>query len=206
MEGRTVLLEPLVADRHAAELWAAFGEARNPDLWRYIGNGPFETEEAFWAWLRATQGRPDWVSLAIRTAPDGRARGIANYMRIDEGNGVAEVGCILYGEGLAREVAATEAMMLMADRVFAELGYRRYEWKCDAENLPSRRAALRLGFTFEGTFRNHMVVKGRNRDTAWFAIVDCDWPAIRTALRAWLDPSNFDAEGRQVRRLESFRA
>jgi RimJ/RimL family protein N-acetyltransferase len=126
-------------------------------------------------------------------------------MRIDEANGVAEVGCILYGEGLARGAAATEAMRLMADRLFSDLGYRRYEWKCDAENLPSRRAALRLGFAYEGTFRNHMVVKGRNRDTAWFSIVDRDWPAIRAALDAWLDPSNFDAEGRQVRRLESFR-
>ncbi len=96
--------------------------------------------------------------------------------------------------------------MLMADRIFSDLGFRRYEWKCDAENLPSRRAALRLGFAYEGTFRNHMVVKGRNRDTAWFAILDRDWPALRAALRAWLDPSNFGADGRQARRLESFRA
>jgi RimJ/RimL family protein N-acetyltransferase len=132
---------------------------------------------------------------------DGRAGGIASYLRIDPGNGVIETGHIAYAPALQRTPAATEAMYLMMARVFDELGYRRYEWKCDALNAPSRTAAERLGFRFEGIFRQAVITKGRNRDTAWYAVIDKDWPALKRAFQRWLDPSNFDASGRQRERL-----
>ena len=131
----------------------------------------------------------------------GTAAGYASYMRMEPAHGVVEVGNILLTPSLQRTTAATEAMYLMAAHVFDDLGYRRYEWKCNAKNEPSRRAALRLGFTFEGIFRQHMVVKGQNRDTAWFSMLDHEWPARKRAFEAWLDPANFDGEGRQRQRL-----
>ncbi|HET9948325.1 MAG TPA: GNAT family protein, partial [Longimicrobiales bacterium] len=134
-----------------------------------------------------------------------RPAGLASYLRIAPEHGSIEVGHVHFGPALRRTPAATEAMYLMMRRAFDELGYRRYEWKCDALNAPSRRAAERLGFTYEGTFRQHIVYKGRNRDTAWYSILDAEWPRVRSALEAWLDPSNFDAEGRQRRRLEGLR-
>lgn len=196
LAGRTVSVVPLVAADHAAALWSAFGGEGNPEIWRYIPDGPFPNEAAFAAWLGRTETRQDWVSFTI--VPDGLGpRGIANYMRIDAPNGVAEIGCIVLGQGLSRTPAATEAMALLAGRIFDEHGYRRYEWKCDDRNAPSKRAAERLGFSFEGVFRQHMVIKGENRDTAWFSITDGEWGARKSRFSRWLQPGNFDEAGRQ---------
>lgn len=206
LPGRTVTVLPLSAAAHGAALWRAFGGAANPAIWRYIPDGPFGDEGAFLDWLAGVEERPDWVSFALAPATAGEPRGIANLMRIDPDNGVAEIGCIVLGAGLARTAAATEAMALIAGRVFDELGYRRYEWKCDDRNAPSKKAALRLGFRPEGVFRQHMVVKGDNRDTAWFSITDGEWPALRSAYGRWLEPGNFDAAGAQRRSLAAIRA
>jgi RimJ/RimL family protein N-acetyltransferase len=203
-----VTLEPLDADRHSAELWKAV--RGHDEVWTWLADGPYPSESALHAALAEKQASQNAVFLAIVPAPGGQlpdggvilpAAGYASYMRIDSAHGVVEVGNILLSPGLQRTTAATEAMYLMARHVFDELGYRRYEWKCNAENHPSRRAALRLGFSFEGIFRQHMVIKDRNRDTAWFAMLDCEWPARRQAFEAWLDPANFDHKGAQIRQL-----
>ena len=204
LRGRTVTLEPLSAERHAADLWQAV--KGHDDLWDWMGDGPYATEEAFHAAIEQKQAAPGAVFLAIVPAATGRAAGYASYMRIDQDNGVVEVGNILLSPILQRTTAATEAMYLMARYIFDDLGYRRYEWKCNAENEPSRRAALRLGFTFEGIFRQHMVIKDRNRDTAWFSLLDREWPASKRAFEAWLDPANFDGEGRQRQSLPAIAA
>lgn len=146
----------------------------------------------------------DQIYHAVVDVETGRAEGRVSFMRMDPANGVIETGAILFGPRLARSRGATEAIYLQARHVFDDLGYRRLEWKCDAENAPSRRAALRFGFVYEGIFRQHMVIKGRNRDTAWFAMLDHEWPARKAAFEAWLDPANFDAQGRQVRPLADF--
>ena len=170
---------------------------RSPaSLWTYLAAGPFDDPAGLFAWLRQLHDDPGAVPHAICTAA-GRPLGVASYLRLDHVNGSVEVGSIAYGAELQRTTAATEAMYLMARHVFEDLGYRRYEWKCDALNGPSRRAAERLGFTYEGTFRNALVYKGRSRDTAWFSITDAEWPAIRTAFEAWLDPANHDDDGAQ---------
>jgi RimJ/RimL family protein N-acetyltransferase len=200
MYGRTVMLEPLDAALHAADLWNA---VRGHDrIWQWLFDGPFTTEAEFTADIEAKQAAADRSFYAIISAETGAAGGYASYLRMEPAHGVIEVGNILMSPALQRTTAATEAMYLMARHVFDELGYRRYEWKCNAENAPSRRAALRLGFSFEGIFRQHMVIKDRNRDTAWFAMLDCEWPARKRAFEAWLDPANFDSEGLQLSRLE----
>jgi RimJ/RimL family protein N-acetyltransferase len=200
MYGRTVMLEPLDAALHAADLWNA---VRGHDrIWQWLFDGPFTTEAEFTADIEAKQAAADRSFYAIISTEAGAAAGYASYLRMEPAHGVIEVGNILLSPALQRTTAATEAMYLMARHVFDELGYRRYEWKCNAENAPSRRAALRLGFSFEGIFRQHMVIKDRNRDTAWFAMLDCEWPARKRAFEAWLDPANFDAEGLQLSRLE----
>jgi RimJ/RimL family protein N-acetyltransferase len=202
MEGRLVSVVALDAETHWRDLWAAFGSGSRPDVWTYMPIGPFPDAASFAAGIRWIEARsPDWVPFAILDKATGRAFGTASYMRIDTANGVAEVGCIAYGAGLKRRPAGTEAMLLMARRIFDELGYRRYEWKCDADNALSRRAAERLGFTYEGTFRQHAVVKGKNRDTAWFSITDREWPRIAAGMERWLDAANFDAAGRQRQSL-----
>ena len=203
LRGRYVTLEPLNAGRHAAALWEAV--QGHDELWTWLPDGPYATEAALRQALEAKQAATSAVFLAIVSAATGIASGYASYMRMDPANGVVEVGNILLTPTLQRTTAATEAMYLMASHVFDHLGYRRYEWKCNALNQPSRRAALRLGFTFEGIFRQHMVVKGLNRDTAWFSMLDSEWPARKTAFEAWLDPANSDDEGHQRRRLEDFR-
>ncbi len=203
LDGRTVTLEPLDVARHAAALWQAI--RNHDDLWTWFREGPYADEESFHASVTARQTAADLVFFAIVPKAAGKAAGWASYMRMEPTHGVIEVGSILFSPALKRTTAATEAMYLMARHVFEELGYRRYEWKCHAENLPSRRAAERLGFTYEGVFRQHMVIKGRNRDTAWFSMLDREWPARKRAFEAWLAPENFDAEGRQRRSLESFR-
>jgi RimJ/RimL family protein N-acetyltransferase len=166
-----------------------------------MSSGPFADLESFAASVAALHTIPAMVPLAI-VLPDGPPVGIATFLRIDHANGTAEVGYISYGSALQRTTAATEAMYLMAAHVFDAVGVRRYEWKCDALNEASRKAAARLGFTYEGTFRQAVVYKGRNRDTAWFAITDGEWPQLRASFEAWLDPANFDDAGNQRSRLE----
>ena len=199
LRGRYVTLEPLSAERHAAALWQA--TEGHDELWTWLAQGPYangiEMMDALERWRQAESA----VLLAIVPAETGLAAGWASYMRIKPAHGVIEVGNVLFSPSLQRTRAATEAMYLMAGHAFDRLGYRRYEWKCNAGNLPSRRAAERLGFTFEGVFRQHMVVKGRSRDTAWFAMLDHEWPARKRAFEAWLDPANFDENGKQLKSL-----
>jgi RimJ/RimL family protein N-acetyltransferase len=199
LRGRYVTLEPLNADRHAVALWRA---VRGYDeLWTWLADGPFATESGLHQSLAHKQAGTAAVFLAIVPRETGAAAGYASYMRKDPAHGVVEVGNIMLSPSLQRTAAATEAMNLMAAHVFDDLGYRRYEWKCNALNEPSRRAALRLGFTFEGIFRQHMVIKDRSRDTAWFSMLDHEWPARKRAFEAWLDPANFDEKGHQLRSL-----
>jgi RimJ/RimL family protein N-acetyltransferase len=199
LRGRYVTLEPLSAERHAAALWQA--TEGHDELWTWLAQGPYangiEMMDALERWRQAESA----VLLAIVPAETGLAAGWASYMRIKPAHGVIEVGNVLFSPSLQRTRAATEAMYLMAGHAFDRLGYRRYEWKCNAGNLPSRRAAARVGFTFEGIFRQHMVVKGRSRDTAWFAMLDHEWPARKRAFEAWLDPANFDENGKQLKSL-----
>ncbi|KAB2920122.1 MAG: GNAT family N-acetyltransferase [Hyphomicrobiaceae bacterium] len=197
MQGRFCRLELLDAARHARELFDANRLDREGRNWTYLPVGPFHTFDAYCAWLKDFASGDDPLFHAIVDLSTGKAVGVAAYMRIDGANGVIEVGHLNYSPLLQRRPAATEAMFLMMARALDELGYRRYEWKCDALNAPSRAAALRLGFQYEGIFRQAVVTKGRNRDTAWFSIIDGEWPALKRAYRQWLAPENFDAEGRQ---------
>ena len=171
------------------------------NVWDYLSDGPYRSEADFQAALAKKENGVAAVFLAIVPQTSGKAEGYASYMRMEPAHGVIEVGNILMTPSLQRTTAATEAMYLMARHIFEDLGYRRYEWKCNANNAPSRRAALRYGFTFEGIFRQHMIIKGRNRDTAWFSMLDTEWPARKAAFEAWLDPANFDADGRQLKSL-----
>ena len=198
LEGRHVRLEPLEADDHAADLFAAF--SGHDALWDYMPYGPFLSASAYHRWVKDQQGRDDPVFLAMRDLVSGHVTGIAAWLRITPDMGSIEVGHICLSPALQRKPAATEAMILMMDWAF-RAGYRRYEWKCNALNLASRRAAQRLGFSYEGVFRQHSVVKGRNRDTAWFSVIDSEWPALSEAFKAWLSPANFDQAGRQRERL-----
>jgi RimJ/RimL family protein N-acetyltransferase len=205
MIGRWCRVEPLEVDRHAEELYEANLDDREGKNWIYLGSDPLPDLPSYRAWLETMSAGSDPLFHAIIDQRSGKAAGVAALLRIDASNGVIEVGHINYSPRLQRTAAATEAMALLMRRVFDELGYRRYEWKCDALNAPSRAAARRLGFQYEGTFRQAMVYKGRNRDSAWFSILDREWPALREAFDRWLDPANFDAAGRQRRRLEAGR-
>ncbi|MGA0532994.1 GNAT family N-acetyltransferase [Hansschlegelia sp. KR7-227] len=205
LEGRHVRLGPVEPGRDAADLFAATSGPQNERLFAYLFTGPYADESQLTAELEAAKASKDVAILAIRDRASGRTVGRASYMRIEPAHRVVEVGSILFAPSLARTAAATEAMLLMASHAFDTLGYRRYEWKCDALNAPSRAAALRLGFRFEGIFSKHMIVKGRSRDTAWFAIVDDEWPRVKAAMEAWLAPGNFDADGRQKRALADIR-
>ncbi len=204
LQGRHVSLEPVDAAKHTADLWrAVYG---HDEVWDYLADGPYGIEADLRRALEEKQAAASAVFLAITPKTSGKVEGYASFMRMDAANGVIEVGNILLSPSLQRTTAATEAMYLMARHVFEDLGYRRYEWKCNAKNEPSQRAAERLGFTFEGLFRQHMVVKGQNRDTAWFAMLDSEWPARKMAFEAWLDPANFDGEGRQQKSLGQLHA
>ena len=205
LDGRYTSLEPLDATAHSDALFGATRGRGNDDLWRYLADGPFDSADAFRQEIARKAVSADAVFLAILDAARARSIGYASYMRIEPAHGVIEVGNVLFSRELQGTTGATEAMYLMARHAFENLGYRRYEWKCNALNAPSRAAALRLGFTFEGIFRQHMVIKGRNRDTAWFSMIDGEWPRLRAAFDRWLDPSNFDAQGRQRATLRSFR-
>ena len=199
LEGRTVTLEPINAGTHAGDIWRAV--QGHDEVWTYLADGPYAGEADLKRALMEKQAGAAALFFAIVPRTSGRAEGYASYMRMDPGNGVIEVGNILLSPSLQRTVPATEAMYLMARHVFEDLGYRRYEWKCNANNAPSRRAALRYGFTFEGIFRQHMVIKGQNRDTAWFSMLDSEWAARKAYFESWLDPANFDAVGRQLKSL-----
>jgi RimJ/RimL family protein N-acetyltransferase len=203
LTGRWVTLKPLSATRHTRALWDA---TRDHDaVWTWLADGPYDSEEDLEKALAIKEtGAAARFFAILPTGSEGNAAGYASYMRIDAPNGVIEVGNVMFSPALQQTPAATEAMYLMARHVFEELGYRRYEWKCNALNLPSRRAAERLGFTFEGVFRQHMVVKGQNRDTAWYSMLDGEWPARKRAFEGWLAAGNFDEEGRQRRPLRSF--
>jgi RimJ/RimL family protein N-acetyltransferase len=196
MVGRTCRLEPLDVAAHAAHLHEANGRDRDGANWTYLPYGPFETFDAYVTWAAAVAAAADPQFHAVIDLVTGKPVGVASYLRIDPGAGSIEVGHIHYSPLLQRTVAATEAMYLMMKRAF-DLGYRRYEWKCNALNAPSRAAAMRLGFSYEGIFRQARVDKNRNRDTAWYAMIDKEWPALDAAFRRWLDPSNFDERGRQ---------
>lgn len=202
--GRFVRLEPVDPARHADELFDANGRDEAGRMWTYLPYGPFSAVADYRAFLEKTCLGDDPLFHAIIDLGTGRAVGIASYLRIDPANGVIEVGHISLSPLGQRTPGATEAMALLMGRVFDELGYRRYEWKCDALNAPSRAAAQRLGFTFEGVFRQASLYKGRNRDTAWYSILDHEWPARRAAFARWLDPANFDATGRQIKSLRAF--
>jgi RimJ/RimL family protein N-acetyltransferase len=201
MEGRYCRVEPLDLDRHAAELHAANTGAADDRRWTYLSADGFADADAYRHWLGQVSAGDDVLFHAIVDGASNQAVGVAAYLRIDPANGAIEVGHINYSSRLQQTRAATEAMFLMMRRAFDELGYRRYEWKCDSLNQPSRGAAARLGFRFEGVFRQAVVYKGRNRDTAWFSILDSEWPALRGAFEQWLRPDNFDEAGRQRQSL-----
>jgi RimJ/RimL family protein N-acetyltransferase len=201
LQGRFCRLEPLDPARHCEDLFAANSLDAKGRNWTYLSVGPFTAIEDYRAWLEAVAAASDPLFHAVIDLKSSKAAGVASYMRIDPANGAIEVGHINYSPLLQRTPAATEAMFLMMRRVFDELGYRRYEWKCDALNAPSRAAALRLGFTYEGLFRQAVVYKGRSRDTTWFSIIDSEWPPLKHAYEVWLAPENFDAGGRQKRPL-----
>lgn len=203
--GRYVKTEPARFPEAAAELFSVLGGAENDDLWRFIPIGPFENADAFGAAMKHTGDKGGWRTHLFRDAASGAPLGMASYMRIRPEAGSAEVGCVVFSKKLQRTPAATEAMYLMARHLFDDLGYRRYEWKCDNDNAASKRAAARFGFTFEGVFRQDLVIKGRNRDTAWYSMIDAEWPAVKAAFEAWLAPENFDGEGRQRRSLAEIR-
>jgi RimJ/RimL family protein N-acetyltransferase len=197
IHGRTGELVPLDPATHGDSLAQnTIGDAGSR-LWQYLFEGPFPDRAAFDTHLSKIAGSADPLFFAIVDSGSGTAVGYASFMRIEPVHRVIEVGSILYTPRLQQTTLATEAMYLMARHVFEDLGYRRYEWKCNALNAPSRRAALRLGFTFEGIFRQHMIVKGRNRDTAWFSMLDSEWPQRKENFERWLDPSNFSADGKQ---------
>jgi RimJ/RimL family protein N-acetyltransferase len=197
MQGRVVTLAALDPRAHGDALYEGIRGEAGDRLWQYLFEGPFADRTAFDIYLQRIAASEDPLFLGILDKASGNAVGCASYMRIEPAHRVIEVGNILYTPRLQQTTLATEAMYLMARHVFEDLGYRRYEWKCNALNAPSRRAALRFGFTFEGIFRQHMIVKGRNRDTAWFSMLDSEWPVRKANFERWLDPSNFSGDGGQ---------
>jgi len=201
VSGRYCRLEPLDAARHGDALWEAYGGAPDGTLWTYLSAGPHAGRGAFDDYLARASASTDPLHHAVIDLRSGVAVGTLALMRIDPGNGVIEVGHVAFSPRLQRSPLSTEAQYLLMRRVFDELGYRRYEWKCDSLNAPSRAAAQRLGFRFEGIFRQAVVYKGRTRDTAWYSVIDSEWPGRRAAFEAWLAPANFDGQGRQRRRL-----
>lgn len=202
--GRYVDVLPLDTRSHSDDLYAAATGPDTEPIWTYLSFGPFSDRAGFDAWLARYQGSPDPFAHALIDKASGKASGMASYMRMEPAHRVIEIGSIWYARTLQRTRAATEAMYLLARNAFETLGYRRYEWKCNTFNAPSRRAAVRLGFTYEGLFRQHMISRGRTRDTAWFSMLDHEWPQRKRAFERWLDPQNFDANGQQRAPLSSF--
>ena len=202
--GRFARLEPIDPERHAAELYAASHAVPNGErIWDYLPYGPFPTLDDFRGWLAGCARSEDPLFFAIRDLRSGQTLGMASYLRIEPSQAAIEIGHIWFAPALQKTPAATDAIFLLLRHALDELGYRRMEWKCDARNAGSRRAATRFGFSFEGIFYRHLVVKGHNRDTAWFSILDSEWPAIGAAFETWLAPANFDAEGRQLCSLKA---
>ncbi|HXT36802.1 MAG TPA: GNAT family protein [Chloroflexota bacterium] len=205
LAGITVRLEPVDPEAHAQALSAAARDSRDPALWDFMSVGPFKDDDAFRSWLETAATSRDPLFFTVIDQATGQPEGMVSYLRITPAHGVIEIGSIWFGPTLQRTRQATETIYLLARHVFEDLGYRRLEWKCDARNERSRRAAERFGFRYEGVFAQHMVSKGRNRDTAWFAMLDRDWPAIGAAFTTWLRPENFDPAGRQLRSLAAIR-
>src|ERR1700730_18328491 len=197
LPGRVVTLRPFDRAGHAEALYQETHGLEKEDQWRYMSEGPFASRADFDVAFDRNAGSADPMFFAIMDNATGVPVGQASYLRMEPRHRVIEVGNILFASALQRSSGATEAMYLMARHIFDDLGYRRYEWKCNALNQPSRRAALRLGVTFEGIFRQHMIVKGRNRDSAWFSMLDSEWPTRKANFERWLDPANFAADGRQ---------
>ena len=205
MTGRFCHLEPLDADKHAADLYTVIASDVTGKSWTYLPYGPFENLEGYQAWMKEVTAGNDPMLFAIIDNTDGKPYGITGFLRIDPKNGCIETGHIYFSERLKKSPIATEAMYLMMQRAF-ELGYRRYEWKCDSFHTASRQAAQRLGFSFEGIFRQAIVYKGRSRDTAWYAAIDFEWPLLQNAFLTWLAPENFDEHGQQRKRLSKLTA
>jgi RimJ/RimL family protein N-acetyltransferase len=205
MEGRFCKLEPMDPERHGRQLYEANSLDTDNRLWTYLPYGPFDSFDTYLDWLRQSAAGTDPLYFAIADKTTGRAVGVCSYLRIDQRHGVIEVGHLCYSPLLQAKPAATEAMYLMMDRVF-QSGYRRYEWKCHSMNAPSRKAAQRLGFCFEGVFRQAGVFKERNRDTAWYSIIDQEWPELKQAYIKWLAPDNFDQSGQQKVALSALTA
>ena len=197
LQGRYCRLEPIDAERHGAQLYRAYAQAPDGRDWTYMMSGPFDDQASYLARARQMQDSRDPLHYSVIDGHSGAALGTLSLMRIDAAHGVIEVGHIVYTPPLQRTPLATEAQYLLAKYVFETLGYRRYEWKCNALNAPSRRAAERYGFAFEGVFRQHLIVKGRNRDTAWFSMLDSEWSVRKAAFERWLAVENFDKDGRQ---------
>ncbi|AYF89397.1 N-acetyltransferase [Pseudomonas sp. DY-1] len=205
LPGRFVRLEALDVSRHGDDLWQAL-QGPDPALWDYLPYGPFASREPFDAWLAGNAESRDPLFYTVIDLASGRALGIFSYLRIAPKDGAIEIGHIAFGKAMQRTPGSTEAVWLLARHAFDDLGYRRLEWKCNAANARSMRAAERLGFSYEGLFRQHMIVKGQNRDTAWFSIIDGEWPTCREAFERWLSVDNFDGEGRQRQSLEGLRS
>ncbi len=203
LEGPRVRLEPLDWARHERGLAAALTGPENADIWSYMSIGPFEAAADFRPGFSASIAAAGLKPVAILDRASSAPLGMASFMRIAPAHRSAEVGFVAFSYDLQRTAHATEAIFLMIDHAMRDHGCRRFEWKCNAENTASRRAALRFGFTFEGVFRQHMIVKGKNRDTAWFSILDSDWPRLRERYNRWLHPENFDADGHQIKRLQN---
>lgn len=201
MIGHYGRLERLDPSAHGDDLYRACCVDATDDLWTYMTAGPFAERASFDQWLEGIAGKGDPDFYTITDGATGCAQGIASFMRIVPAHGVIEVGSIVFSPAMQRTALATEAMYLMMKEVFEVFGYRRYEWKCDSLNAPSRRAAERLGFVYDGLFEQAIIYKGRNRDTAWYSIMDHRWPKLATAYEAWLAPANFNAEGNQIERL-----
>ena len=206
MEGRFVRLEKLDPARHADGLFEDSAQPDGEQRFRWLPNVPPTDRAEFRTWVAQVAASEDPIFFAVIDKASGKVAGRQTFMRVDTAFGVAEIGHIYWGPLVSRKPAATEALFLFARHIFDDLGYRRFEWKCDNQNLPSQRAALRFGFRHEGVFHQHLIVKGKNRDTAWFAMLDKDWAKLRPAYEAWLAPENFDAAGSQRRRLEDLRA
>ena len=206
LEGRYVRIEPLDPARHGAELFASAQAPGAEDRFRYLFEDAPADYAAFSPWLEKSASSTDPLFFAVIDKRTGRAEGRQALMRIDSTHGVIEIGSILWGPAIARSRATTETLYLFASYVFDTLGYRRFEWKCNNLNEPSKRAAVRYGFKYEGLFRQHQIVKGKNRDTAWYSILDSEWPARKAAFQRWLAPNNFDKDGRQMQSLAALNA
>lgn len=207
LKGQYLILVPYQKDEHLDGLWKALGGAeRINELIKYFPNDMYTTPAEFGDWLQRVNQTSNFTTLVAVRDSDQTIVGMASYMRPDPANGVVEVGSVAHGAAMARSPLSTEMHYLMAKHVFDDLKYRRYEWKCHNDNGPSKAAAIRYGFTFEGVFRQHMISRGFNRDTAWFSIIDKEWPGIKQAFETWLAPDNFDSDGKQRNRLDNIRA